>query len=250
MVTVSVITPALNSSATILDCLSSVSNQSVQPEHIIIDGESTDETLELINAYEGHTPHVYSQKDENLYDAINRGIKHATGDVIGILNSDDYFASPEVIEKVSEIFMGETIDGCYGDLCYVDREDTDKIVRYWRSGSFNKQKYYWGWMIPHPTFYVRKRIYEQFGDYRIDFGSAADYELMLRLLVKNNLKVRYLPEIMVNMRVGGVSNQSLQNRLAANRRDRLAWKVNGLKPYPWTHVLKPLRKLPQWFVTP
>jgi glycosyltransferase len=124
------------------------------------------------------------------------------------------------------------------------------IVRYWCSGTFQPQKFYWGWMPPHPTFYLRRSVYEKYGLFNLELGSAADYEIMLRFLLKHRIRVAYIPEVMVHMRTGGTSNASVGNRLRANRMDRKAWEVNGLRPYPWTLPAKPLRKIPQWFVRP
>ena len=134
-----------------------------------------------------------------------------------------------------------------GDLVYVDANDTDRVVRYWRSGDFALHKFYWGWMPPHPTFFVRREVYERCGLFNPDLGTAADYELMLRFLVRYKITSAYLSEIIIKMRSGGASNASLINRLRANRMNRMAWKVNGLRPYPWTLWMKPLRKIPQYF---
>jgi glycosyltransferase len=130
----------------------------------------------------------------------------------------------------------------------VDSANTEKVVRVWRSGGFAPGKFYWGWMPPHPTFFVRRSVYQRLGGFNLDLGSAADYELMLRFLVRHRLKTAYIPEVLVKMRTGGISNRSLLNRLKANRMDRRAWEVNGLRPYPWTLPLKPLRKIGQWLV--
>lgn len=168
--------------------------------------------------------------------------------MIGILNSDDYYASHDVLTMVSNTFENDSIDACYGDLVYIDSKDTRKITRNWKSGSFHPRKFYWGWMPPHPTFFVRRSIYEKYGVFNLFLGSAADYELMLRFLGKHRISTVYIPKVLVKMRSGGTSNVSLKNRLKANRMDRKAWEVNGLKPYPWTIYMKPLRKIPQYFV--
>jgi glycosyltransferase involved in cell wall biosynthesis len=193
-----------------------------------------------------HISHIVSESDQGIYDAMNKGIRLAQGDIVGILNADDFYASSDILAKVAAIFADPAIDACYGDLVYMDSTDTGKVVRYWRSGAFSPRKFYWGWMPPHPTFFVRRWVYERFGLFNLDLGSAADYELMLRFLVKHQINVAYIPEVLVKMRTGGVSNVSLQNRLKANRMDRKAWTINALKPYPWTLWLKPLRKIGQW----
>ena len=171
----------------------------------------------------------------------------ATGEVIGILNADDFYSSDDVLAKVSEVFSDPKVDACYGDLKYVDACNVDKTVRYWKSGNYSQKKFYSGWMPPHPTFFARRSIYESYGAFNLDLGTAADYELMLRLLLKHSINAAYIPEVLVHMRTGGKSNLSFSNRLKANRMDRKAWSINELKPCLWTIPLKPLRKIPQWF---
>ena len=148
------------------------------------------------------------------------------------------------------MFENPAVQACFGDLVYVDAENTDKVVRYWKAGDYDAGKFYRGWMPPHPTFFVRASVYEQFGMFNLELGTAADYELMLRFLLKHGLQAAYIPMVMVAMRTGGKSNASISNRLAANKMDRKAWRVNGLKPYPWTLTMKPLRKVGQWVVKP
>jgi len=245
--TVSIITATFNAETTLSDCIESVSEQSVDVEHIIIDGASTDGTLKLVEHYRDSLAKVVSEPDKGIYDAMNKGLKLATGDVIGILNADDFYSSGDVLEKISAIFSDADVDACYGDLVYVDSKDTNKVTRYWHSSKFNSRKFYWGWMPPHPTFFVRRSVYEKQGLFNLNLGSAADYEIMLRFLLKQRLKVVYIPEVLVRMRTGGESNVSLSNRLKANRNDKKAWVVNGLRPYPWTILFKPLRKVGQWF---
>lgn len=235
----------MNSEATIGDCLASIHDQSIEVEHLIIDGGSTDSTLDIVKSYP-HVATIVSEPDSGIYDAMNKGIKLATGDVIGILNSDDFYAGLDTLEKVAQVLSQVGIDSCYGDLVYFDPADTARIVRKWKSGYYHDRRFHWGWMPPHPTFFVRRSVYEKYGAFRLTLGSAADYELMLRLLVKCRITTSYIPEVLVRMRAGGVSNVSLKNRLMANRMDRLAWEVNGLRPYPWTTYLKPLSKVIQF----
>jgi glycosyltransferase involved in cell wall biosynthesis len=245
MVSISIITATFNSGFTIRDCLDSVKDQGNKVEHIIIDGGSSDGTLDIVKSYP-HIVRVISEPDHGIYDAMNKGIALATGDVIGILNSDDFYADKMVLTKVARIFSRDGIDSCYGDLLYVDPADITKITRIWKSGPFHKENFFWGWMPPHPTFFVRRQVYDKYGMFNLNLGSAADYELMLRFLVKHKISMAYIPEVLVKMRAGGVSNASLRNRLEANRMDRYAWVMNGLKPYPWTTFLKPLRKIRQF----
>lgn len=246
---ISIITATYNASTTLRACLDCVKKQNVAVEHIIIDGGSTDSTLSIIEEYRDSLAHIISEPDKGIYDAMNKGIALAKGDIIGILNADDFYPSRDVLEKVIQCFENPLVDACYGDLLYIDEKNSDVLVRNWRSGSFDPGKFYWGWMPPHPTFFARRSIYEKYGVFNLDLGSAADYEIMLRFLVKNKINAAYIPEVLVKMRTGGVSNASLQNRLAANKMDRKAWDVNSLKPYPWTLWMKPVRKIGQWLWT-
>lgn len=244
--TVSVITATYNSSATVEDTLSSVASQDYSRiEHIIIDGMSKDDTIEIVNRFP-HVSRKVSEKDRGIYDAMNKGILLASGDIIGILNSDDFYASQDVISKVVRAFNQTDCDAVYGDLVYVDKEHTDKVTRYWRSGSYKPGSFMWGWMPPHPTLFVRKVVYERFGLFDLELKTAADYELMLRFIHKHGIKLHYIPEVLVRMRSGGASNASFQRRLDANRADQKAWKKNGLRPYWFTVLLKPVRKIGQF----
>ncbi|HMH32728.1 MAG TPA: glycosyltransferase family 2 protein [Puia sp.] len=245
---VSIITVTYNSETTIAQTLASVREQD-HPfiEHIIVDGLSTDGTLKIVHNF-AHVVKVISEKDEGIYDAMNKGIAAATGDVIGILNSDDVYVNSQVISTVAAAFEDGAVDSCYADLQYVQHDDMNKVVRTWKSGPFTRRSFYWGWMPPHPTFFVRKKVYEKIGLFNRQLKSAADYEMMLRILLKNGLSARYIPQVLVKMRTGGMSNASLLNRVRANREDRLAWKLNGLDPYFFTLYLKPLRKISQFII--
>lgn len=224
----------------------SIAEQSIASQHILIDGVSTDGTLEIIQRQQSFGSIIISEPDQGMYDAINKGLKHAKGEIVGILNADDYYPTDKVLTQVREAFSEPDIDACYGDLIYVDRLNTDKVIRNWQSGHYNRHKFYSGWMPPHPAFFVRRKLYEQFGGYRLDLGTAADYEMMLRLLLKHKARTAYIPQVLVHMRNKGVSNASLANRLRANHYDRQAWWVNQIRPRPWTLVAKPLRKIVQW----
>ena len=243
---ISIITATYNAATTIRDCLECVKAQTVVVEHTLIDGMSEDSTLTIIGEYSDSLAHIISEQDRGIYDAMNKGLKLTTGEIIGILNADDFYPANDTLAKVIQAFDDPTVDACYGDLLYVDGANSDKIVRNWRSGSFSPGKFYWGWMPPHPTFFVRRSVYERYGLFNTNLGSAADYEIMLRFLVKHKTKAAYIPDVLVKMRTGGVSNASVKNRLAANKMDRKAWEVNELKPYPWTLWMKPVRKIGQW----
>lgn len=247
---ISIITVTYNSEKTIRDTLASVATQDYPHiEHIIVDGLSRDNTLAIVREFP-HVTRIISEKDYGIYDAMNKGIKAATGEIIGCLNSDDFYASATVITKVVEQMMADKASALYGDLVYVRPDRTTKITRTWIAGKFKPRKFLFGWMPPHPTFFVRRDVYQQYGLFNTTLRSAADYELMLRFLYKARISVSYLPQILVRMRAGGMSNASFRNRINANREDRQAWRVNQLHPYFYTTLLKPLRKLIQYVRKP
>lgn len=244
---ISIITVCYNSEKTIADCITSVVNQSYDNlEYIVIDGKSTDTTMEIIASFGDQIFKVVSEKDKGMYDAINKGIRMASGDIIGVLNSDDYYTDGLVIEDVMSKFNEANSDALYADLNYVDQIDTNNVVRYWKSGDYKPNSFLSGWMPPHPTFFIRKEWYLKYGEYSLELVSAADYELMLRMVLKHGARLAYLPRVIVNMRVGGMSNSSLRNRLRANKEDRKAWEMNGLTPKYYTLIFKPLRKIIQY----
>jgi len=244
---ISIITVVRNGAKTIRDCIESVQSQRHKAEHIIVDGASTDGTLDIIDEYRSNLSLVISEPDNGIYDAMNKGIQLATGDVVGFLNADDFYPNPEVLSRVVNAFENTRVESCYGDLVYVHPTRTAQVKRFWRSGPYDPYRFFFGWMPPHPSFFVRRSIYETHGSFNLTLGTAADYELMLRFLLKQNVSTLYIPEVLVKMRAGGLSNSSVKNRMQANQMDRQAWVVNGLRPYPWTLLLKPLRKLPQYF---
>jgi glycosyltransferase involved in cell wall biosynthesis len=243
---VSIITATYNSASTIRDTLESIKRQDhLDVEHIIIDGLSKDSTAEIVASYP-HVSQYISEKDNGIYDAMNKGIKLATGDILGILNSDDFYANEQVLSTVAGIFRDKDCDAVYGDLQYVDKEDVTRVVRHWHSGKYSPAAFKWGWMPPHPTFFVKRSLYERLGTFNLDMKTAADYELMLRFIHKHNIKLEYLPSVLVKMRMGGASNANILSRLRANREDKQAWATNGLQPFWFTLYLKPLRKLSQY----
>ncbi|MCX6296707.1 MAG: glycosyltransferase family 2 protein [Bacteroidetes bacterium] len=245
---VSIITVCYNSSETIEMTIKSVLSQNYSNiEYIIVDGASADSTLNIVERYRSKIATIISEKDKGIYFAINKGIALATGDIIAILHADDFYTNEKVISTVVNCFQQNNVDAVYGDLQYVDRIDTNKIKRNWISGTYLKQNFLKGWMPPHPSFFVKKECYDKFGMFNTALKSAADYELMLRLLYKYNCSVAYLPIVLVKMRIGGKSNVSFVNRLQANREDKKAWKINNLKPSFSTFIRKPLSKLGQFF---
>ncbi|MGZ3883305.1 MAG: glycosyltransferase family 2 protein [Bacteroidia bacterium] len=245
---ISIITITYNSAGTLEQTMLSVLSQTYKNiEYIIVDGASTDGTMDIVNKYKDRIAKIVSEKDKGLYDALNKGISMASGDVIGILHSDDFYTSNNVIEKIAGVFAASGCDGVYANLYYVDKNNTAKIIRKWNSGLYKEGLFINGWMPPHPTFFVKKACYETFGGFDLNFTSSADYELMLRFIQKHKIKLGYLPEYIINMRMGGQSNVTAKNRIIANLEDRKAWEKNGLRPRFYTLYLKPLRKLLQFF---
>ncbi len=244
---VSIITVSFNSDKTITDTIQSVLSQDYKNiEYIIVDGLSKDNTINIVKSFGDKITKFVSEKDKGLYDAMNKGIDLATGDIIGFLNSDDFYSNNQVISKIASKFQKD-VNAVYADLVYVSAHDKAKITRTWKSGEYIPDSFLKGWMPPHPTFFVRKLVYEKYGKFTDKLRSAADYELMLRFIHKHKIKLAYLPEVTVHMRAGGTSNASLKNRIKANREDKLAWKMNDLKPSALTFIRKPLSKLTQFF---
>jgi len=245
---ISIITATLNSTHTIQSCLASLNSQTCPLEHIIIDGGSDDGTVEILRQEARKDALIVSEPDRGLYDALNKGLQLASGDIIGFLHADDVFADCDVLADVAARFahLKNGMASCYGDLVYVRAHNPRKIVRYWKSGEFDKRRFYYGWMPPHPAFFVRRWVYRQYGGFNLRLGTSADYELMLRFLLKHGITCGYIPRMLVKMRTGGVSTASVKNRIQAHCNDRRAWRVNGLKPFPWTLYLKPLSKIGQY----
>lgn len=246
---VSIITVSFNSASTIEDTIRSVSAQTHPDiEYIIVDGNSADDTLSIIKKYKDKITTLVSEKDKGIYYALNKGIDLATGHVIGTLHSDDVYASSEIISNVVKCFKEKKVDTVYGDLQYVNRDDLNKVKRYWQAEQYTDGLFLKGWMPPHPTFFVKKECYEKYGKFNTLLKSSADYELMLRFLHKYKVSTAYIPEVIVKMRSGGQSNLSISNRIKANKEDRLAWKLNGLTPGLFTTIAKPLSKLGQFLI--
>nr|WP_294795091.1 glycosyltransferase family 2 protein [uncultured Mucilaginibacter sp.] len=243
---ISLITVTRNAESTIKRCIESVLSQDyANVEYIVIDGQSTDGTLSIINSYRHGIAYSVSEPDKGIYDAMNKGIKIATGDIVGLLNADDRFADTRVLSEVAEAFTNNEIDALYGNLEYVKPDGT--VIRRWQSGSYKVSSFNWGWMAPHPTFYCNRLIFNQLGYYDLGFGTAADYELMLRFMFLNKLRVHFLNKVMVKMNIGGASNETLNSRIKAWKFDWKAMGKNGVL-FPLVCVIfKPLRKLVQYF---
>jgi len=221
----------------------------VPVEHIIIDGASSDNTLAIVREISPHS-HIVSELDNGIYDAMNKGILIATGDIIGILNADDFYADQQVIETVINAFADPEVDACYSDLVYVDQEKTDRIVRYWKSCPYRSGLFEKGWVPPHPTFFVRRKVYERLGLFDLDYQIAADFELMARFIDRHKVKTNYLPQVTVNMRLGGTTNKSIRNIIKQNLEIIRALKKNKLRISPLIPAYKLLDKFSQYFKNP
>ena len=229
---ISIITVTYNSGATLADTMASVVRQDYADiEHLVIDGGSTDDTKDIVEKYRresGRNIVFVSEKDEGIYDAMNKGIAMATGDVVGILNSDDFFTSDDVISTVAGAFAREDIDAVYGDVHYVSAENTAKCVRYYSSRLFRPFWLRFGFMPAHPSFYVKRQKYDEAGGYKLDYKIGADYEMMVRMFFIEKIKAKYISKDFVSMRTGGVSNRNLKSRLTLISEDVRACRENGI----------------------
>jgi glycosyltransferase len=244
---VSIITVTLNSEKYLSDCIHSVRRQNHKNiEHIIIDGKSTDGTLNIILENANDISYWISETDRGMYDAINKGLQLATGDIVGILNSDDMFASADAVRTIVDSFENSTTDSVYGDLVYIEPDNPQKITRYWKGNAYKRSRFRYGWMPAHPTFYIRRELIEQYGLYENHYYTAADYEFMARYLFHHKISAQYVDAMLVKMRTGGISNGNLKSRLRANRRDFLAMRKNKIPFSFFVSILKPLIKLPQF----
>jgi glycosyltransferase involved in cell wall biosynthesis len=226
---ISVITAVYNRVDSIEQAMQSVQAQSWSNiEHVIIDGVSTDGTMQVLQPYLNSKTICVSEPDDGIYDALNRGFARATGDVIGLMHSDDFFADDRVLGWVATAFADPGVDGVYGDLDYVSKDDASRIVRRWRSGEYSSAKLARGWMPPHPTLYLRRSVIERWGGYDTHFRIAADYDAILRYFGQGRIKVAYIPRVLVKMRLGGESNRSLSRIWLKTHEDYLALRHNGV----------------------
>ncbi len=241
----SIVTAVFNNKELVESAVESVHSQvGVEVEHIIMDGGSTDGTLDLLKKFTYPNIILESSRDKGIYDALNKGIAKSTGDVVGILHSDDIFSSRQVLSKVASLFEAG-VDGVYADLDYVNRVDTTQIFRKWKSGSFNSFDLELGWMPPHPTLFLRKEIYQKMGEFDLQYKIAADYDFMMRVLTTKKYKIAYLPETILKMRVGGQSNKSLKNIIRKSTEDYQIAKKYFQSP-EGTILFKNIRKIPQF----
>jgi len=232
--TISIITATFNSAATLRDTLDSILGQTYQDiESIIVDGGSKDGTLDIVREYEplfqGRMKWI-SEPDKGIYDAMNKGIRMASGDVIGVLNSDDYYYDNQVLEDIANAFNQKDIDCVYGNLVFLDAKNKNSVIRIWKGSLYHPGAFLKGWHPAHPTFYAKRTCFEQYGVFDLQYAVSADFELMLRLLEKEQIKNSYLDRYFVKMRWGGESTGTLRNIIKGNKNILKAFKNNGLKP--------------------
>ncbi|MCX6239096.1 MAG: glycosyltransferase family 2 protein [Bacteroidia bacterium] len=243
---VSIITATYESSKTISNCIVSVNAQCYPKiEHIVIDGNSKDDTVKIINNQLNRVYLMVSEPDKMVYDALNKGIRYATGNVIGVLHSDDMFGSEHTISNIVETFEKTEADVVYGDLVFVHRLDTTKVLRYWKSSPFSSRKLNFGWMPPHPTVFIRREVFEKYGCFDLSFCISSDYDFLLRVFKDSSLKFVYMPELITIMRIGGISTGTFKNSIRKSKQDYLVLKKNNIQ-FPLIAVLlKIISKIPQ-----
>ena len=247
MTRISVVTAVYNRKDTVGEALDSVFCQTHPSiESVVIDGASTDGTRQILETYRDRIDVLVSERDGGIYDALNKGIRHATGDVVGFLHADDVLADPGVLARIAQAFEDPRIDAVYGDLKYVAHGDLGKVIRHWKSGEYRPSMLRNGWMPPHPTFYVRRSVYAQHGGFDVNLRIAADYDSVLRFLTRGRISLAYVPSVLVLMRVGGASNASLRNILRKSREDLLVIRRNQIGGW-LTLFLKNTRKIGQFF---
>lgn len=246
---ISVITVAYNSAKTIADTLDSVAMQTHSDiEHIVVDGASTDETLAIVRSHRNPEIRLVSEPDKGIYDAMNKGFALASGEVVGFLNSDDFYADSAVLEKIAKVFQDETMEASFADLVYVS-QDNSRVMRYWKSKPFTKGAFAKGWCPAHPTFYVRKSVIQRLGLFDRSYKLAADMEFMMRYLERGHIRAAYIPHVLVRMRLGGATNQSWRNIVQQNREIFAALRKNGI-PFSrvWFAANKAVVRLKQFVV--
>ena len=245
---ISVITAVYNRRETVADAIWSLRGQAYDDyEHVIVDGGSTDGTLEVLHSLDEPRMKLTSEPDKGIYDALNKGMERASGDIIGLMHSDDFFASTKVLEQVAEAFTDPNIDAVYGDLQYVSAKNKNQVIRHWTAGEFSPAKLKRGWMPPHPALYIRKGVIERWGGYDTSYRIAADYDAILRWFGQGQIRAKYVPEVFVKMRIGGESNQSLRKILRKSREDYRALQTNRIGGLG-ALAFKNLSKVNQFFI--
>ena len=243
---ISIVTASYNSAATIADTLKSIAAQTyLDIEHLVIDGGSKDSTLEIVREQGGPDLKLVSEPDRGIYDAMNKGLAMATGEIVGFLNSDDMYADPQVLERIANAFRDPRVDIVFGDIIFVSQQDTTRVVRLWTSRPYTPGLCASGWMPPHPSLYVRRSVYQKHGGYDLTFPAAADFEMALRLLDKASLKSAYIPHVQVRMRMGGQSTRSIRNIISGSREVSRACRKHGLPGGARFAIKRLLAKVPQ-----
>ncbi len=247
----SIVTVAYNAGSTIENTIQSVlCQQDVDVQYIIIDGASTDNTMDIIGRYSEKIDVIISEPDDGIYSAMNKGLEFAEGDIVAFLNADDIYADNSVLYRIAKVFELHNVDACYGDLVYVDKHKPDKIVRYWKSRKFKKGLFKSGWMPAHPTFFAKKEIYEKFGDFDEQFKLQSDFDLTMRFMELHEISTYYFPEVLVNMMMGGTSNKRISNIIRGNLEAYRSCKKNGLNVNCVFILRKMLSRVPQFFKRP
>ncbi|SDB65116.1 glycosyltransferase [Flavobacteriaceae bacterium MAR_2010_188] len=245
---VSIITATFNSQASLKTCIESVNLQDYENlQHVFIDGNSTDNTLNIIRENSKRNNLIISEDDKGIYDALNKGVIASAGDIIGYVHSDDILAHKSIISDIVTMFKNENIDGVYGDLKYVSKNEPKKVIRYWQSREYHPKLILQGWMPPHPTLYLRRSVYDKFGLFNLRYKISADYDFVIRIMKDKNLKFGYLPKVICDMRVGGASNRSVNNIINKTREDYCSLLQNDIKNPVKSVILKNIHKIPQFF---
>lgn len=244
---ISIICASYNNIETIKQTIDSFLAQDYSDKEILIaDGASSDRTLDLLKSY-GDKIIFKSEKDGGLYEALNKALEMATGEVVGTIGADDYYPTNDILSTVADNFQKEKVDSVYGDKVYVDKDDTSKVARYWRPGEYDRGRFLNGWMPPHLTFYAKRSLFEKYGNYKTNYKIAADYELLIRMMYKHEISSKYIPKTLIHMRTGGVSHSNFSNKITSNMECRRAWRENKISPRFYTLILKPLSGIPQLF---
>jgi glycosyltransferase involved in cell wall biosynthesis len=247
----SIITVSYNAGDTIEDTIKSVlSQKDVDVQYIIIDGASSDDTMEVVDRYRDQLDVVISEPDNGIYSGMNKGLTYANGDIVAFLNADDVYADDNVLDRIATVFDQHNVDACYGDLVYVDKNQPDRIVRYWKSRKFKKGLFKTGWMPAHPTFFAKKELYDKFGNFDEQFSLQSDFDLTMRFMELHDIRTDYLPEILVRMKMGGESNRKLSNVVRGNLEAYRSCKKNGLSVSYLFILRKLLSRVPQFFRKP
>ena len=248
---ISIITATYNSADVLSEALESIRMQTYRNiEHILVDGNSRDGTHDLLREYAesvDYSVRIISEDDKGVYDALNKGIRISSGDVIGFLHSDDFWKDPQLLEKVASSFDSEDIKGCYGNVIFVSRQDVHKVVRKWNGGKFSKSRLLLGWMPPHPSVFLKREVYGKYGLFDTNYSVSSDYELLIRFLYKHGINVKYVPSLNVYMRIGGRSTRNLQSFIRSFKEDYAILKRHNLPALPIA-LVKRLRKLGQFMI--